>query len=89
MASYGRSSTAAAQATIWFTGAQIDYVAIKGTTTGKADIYLDGELKTTVDLDRRRAPAYQQDGLVQRHAPQHPAQREDRPQRRPAPAAST
>ena len=40
--SYGRASTAGASATIWFTGTQLDYIAFKGTTTGNADIYVDG-----------------------------------------------
>ena len=29
---------------------RIDYIGMKGTTTGKADIYLDGVKKATVDL---------------------------------------
>ena len=48
--SYGRSLTADATATIHFTGTRIDYIGFKGTTTGWVDIYLDGELKATIDL---------------------------------------
>ena len=48
--SYGRSSTAQASATIYFTGTRLDWVAMKGTTTGIADVYLDGVKVTTVNL---------------------------------------
>jgi IPT/TIG domain/PQQ-like domain len=48
--SYGRSSTANASATIYFTGTRLDWVAMKGTTTGIADVYLDGGKVATVNL---------------------------------------
>jgi hypothetical protein len=62
LASYGRSSTASASATIWFTGTQLDYIAFKGTTTGYADIYLDGVKVTgTTPINLYSSPvAYQQ-----------------------------
>ena len=40
--SYGRSSTSGASATIYFNGTRLDWIAMKGTTTGIADVYLDG-----------------------------------------------
>ncbi len=48
--SYGRSASSDASATIYFTGTRLDLYAMKGTTTGIADIYVDGVFKTTVDL---------------------------------------
>ena len=42
LGSYGRSSTSGASATIWFTGTRLDYIAMKGTTTGYAEIWVDG-----------------------------------------------
>ena len=60
--SYGRSSTSLASATIWFNGTQLDYIAFKGTTTGKADIYVDGVKVTgTTPINLYSSPvAYQQ-----------------------------
>lgn len=59
--SYGRSSTAGASATVWFTGTQIGYVAFKGTTTGKADVYIDNVKMNPAPIDLYSAtPAYQQ-----------------------------
>ena len=56
--SYGRSSTAGASATIWFTGTQLDYIAMKGTTTGYADIYVDGVKVTgTTPVNLAASPA--------------------------------
>ena len=49
-ASYGRASTASASATIWFTGTQLDWIGMKGTTTGMVDVWVDGVKKTTIDL---------------------------------------
>ena len=49
-ASYGRSSTANASATVYFTGTRLDWVAMKGTTTGIADVYVDGERVTAINL---------------------------------------
>ena len=54
---YGRSSTAGASATIYFTGTRLDWLAMKGTTTGIAVVYLDGAKKATVNL-AAAAPSY-------------------------------
>jgi uncharacterized protein YkwD len=48
--SYGRSSTSGASATIKFTGSRLDWIGMKGVTTGIADVYLDGVRKATIDL---------------------------------------
>ena len=48
--SYGRSSTSGASATIYFNGTRLDWIAMKGTTTGIADVYLDGAKVTTLNL---------------------------------------
>ncbi len=56
--SYGRSSTPDASATIYFTGTRLDWIAMKGTTTGIADVYLDDTKVTTIDLAAATA-AYQ------------------------------
>jgi hypothetical protein len=58
--SYGRSDTSGATATVWFNGTQIDWIAMKGTTTGTADVYLDGTKTAGVDLAAPSA-VYQQD----------------------------
>lgn len=58
--SYARSSTSGASVTVTFTGTRLDWIAMKGTTPGKADVYLDGVLKTTVNLASSTA-VYQQD----------------------------
>ena len=50
LGSYGRSNTAGASATIYFTGTRLDWIAMKGTTTGIAVVYLDGVKKTTINL---------------------------------------
>ena len=47
---YGRSSTAGAKATIYFTGTRIDWIGMKGTTPGIVDVYLDDVKKATLDL---------------------------------------
>lgn len=60
LASYGRSATAGASATIWFTGTRLDYIAMKGTTTGYADVYLDGIRITTINLSNPAGALYQQ-----------------------------
>jgi N-acetylmuramoyl-L-alanine amidase len=44
--SYGRSSTSGASTTIKFVGTRLDWIAMKGTTTGYADVYVDN-LKVT------------------------------------------
>jgi len=48
--SYARSSTPGALATVYFRGTRLDWTAVKGLTTGVADVYLDGVKKATVDL---------------------------------------
>jgi Peptidase family M23 len=49
--SYGRSATSLASATIYFTGTRLDWIAMEGTTTGKADVYVDGVKVTTTPID--------------------------------------
>jgi lipoprotein-anchoring transpeptidase ErfK/SrfK len=66
--SYGRSSTSGASVTVTFEGTRLDWIAMKGTTAGKADVYLDGVLKTTVDLAAATA-VYQQDVWSTRDLP--------------------
>jgi beta-N-acetylhexosaminidase len=58
--SYGRASSSGASATVYFTGTRLDWIGMKGTTTGSADVYVDGVLKTTVDLSAAAA-SYQVD----------------------------
>jgi cell wall-associated NlpC family hydrolase len=48
--SYGRSATAGASATIYFTGTRLDWIGMKGTTTGTAYVYLDGAKVATINL---------------------------------------
>ena len=48
--SYGRSCTSGASATIYFDGTRLDWIGMKGLTTGIADVYLDGVKKATIDL---------------------------------------
>jgi hypothetical protein len=48
--SYGRASTGGASATIYFTGTRLDWIGMKGTTTGIVDVYLDGVKQTSIDL---------------------------------------
>jgi eukaryotic-like serine/threonine-protein kinase len=50
LGSYGRSSAGGTSATIYFTGTRLDWIAMKGTTTGTADVYLDGVKKATINL---------------------------------------
>ena len=47
--SYQRSVTSGAAATIDFNGTRLDIIAMKGTTTGIVDVYLDGVKMVTVD----------------------------------------
>ena len=47
---YSRTSTSGGSVTLTFIGTRLSWIATKGTTTGKADVYLDGALQTTVDL---------------------------------------
>jgi SpoIID/LytB domain protein len=62
LGSYGRSNTTGASATIWFTGTQLDYIAFKGTTTGYAEIWVDGVKVTgSSPINLHASPAaYQQ-----------------------------
>jgi len=57
--SYGRASTSGASVTITFSGTRLDWIAMKGTTTGIADVYLDDVRKKTIDLANPTA-VYQQ-----------------------------
>ena len=50
LGSYGRSSTADAKATIYFTGTKIAWIGMKGSTPGIVDVYLDDVKKATLDL---------------------------------------
>jgi uncharacterized repeat protein (TIGR02543 family) len=52
---YGRSSTSGASATIYFKGTRLDWIGMKGTTTGYVDVYLDGVKKTTINLNASAA----------------------------------
>ena len=47
---YARASSGDASATIYFTGTRLDWIGMKGTTTGIVDVYLDGVKQTTIDL---------------------------------------
>jgi IPT/TIG domain/N-acetylmuramoyl-L-alanine amidase len=47
---YKRASASGASVTVTFVGTRLDWIAMKGTTAGLADVYLDGVFKTTVDL---------------------------------------
>jgi hypothetical protein len=59
---YGRSSTSGASATVWFVGTQLDWIAMEGTTTGKADVWVDGVKVTgSTPINLAASPAkYQQ-----------------------------
>lgn len=56
---YNRSSTSGASVTIAFEGTRLDWIAMKGTTTGIGDVYLDGEKKASINLANPTA-VYQQ-----------------------------
>jgi len=51
LGSYGRSSTAGATATIYFSGTKIAWIGMKGTTTGMVDVYLDSTTTKTTTID--------------------------------------
>jgi hypothetical protein len=55
------SSRAGATASLTFTGRSVEWIARKGPARGKAQIYINGVLKATVDL---YAPAYQNQRVV-------------------------
>jgi beta-lactam-binding protein with PASTA domain len=50
LGSYGRSSTGAASATIYFSGTRLAWIAVMATNTGIVDVYLDGVKTATVNL---------------------------------------
>jgi SpoIID/LytB domain protein len=56
--SYERSSTAGAYVVIPFNGTRLDWIGMKGTTTGMVDVYLDNVLQTTINL-YTSTPVYQ------------------------------
>ena len=56
--SYLRAGTAGSQVTIYFSGTRLDWIAMMGTTTGKADVYLDDVFVKTVNLSNS-TPLYQ------------------------------
>ncbi len=57
---YMRSNTSGSSATISFTGISLDWIAtMTGSTSGKADVYVDEEYIETVDLSSF-TPAFQQ-----------------------------
>ncbi len=48
--SYGRANATDSSVTIYFTGTRLDWIAMKGTTTGIADVYLDSVKVATINL---------------------------------------
>jgi hypothetical protein len=52
---YRRSSDSDASAIITFAGTRLDWITMKGTTTGLADVYLNDVYQTTVDLSSATA----------------------------------
>ena len=63
---------AGASATIYFTGTRLDWIAMKGTTTGIAVVYLDGVKKATINL-AATAAQLPCERLVHRHPGARPA----------------
>jgi hypothetical protein len=57
--SYSRSSAPGASATVYFHGTRLDWIGMKGTTTGVVDVYLDGVKKATVNLTGLTSATYQ------------------------------
>jgi subtilisin family serine protease len=53
--SYERANTNGSSATIYFNGDKLDWIAMKGTTTGIADVSLDGVFRTSIDLSATSA----------------------------------
>jgi len=47
---YARANTKGASVDIYFNGTSLTWIAMKGTSTGKADVYQDGVFKKTIDL---------------------------------------
>jgi IPT/TIG domain len=56
---YSRANTPDSSATIYFKGERLDWIAMKGTTTGKANVQLDNEPVQTVDLANPAGALYQ------------------------------
>ena len=56
--SYARANTAGASVNIAFNGTRLDWIATQTTTSGAADVYLDGAFVTTINLGNSAA-AYQ------------------------------
>ena len=57
---YARADSDDAAVSIHFNGTRLDWIGMMGTTTGIADVYLDGEFHSTVDLSSSVA-SYQVD----------------------------
>jgi IPT/TIG domain len=58
---YMRSSTAGAYVVVSFKGTQLDWIAMKGPSTGIADVYVDGSATKVATVDLRATSAsYQQ-----------------------------
>ena len=57
---YVRAKGSGTSAIICFEGTRLDWIAMRGTTTGKADVYLDNEFVQTVDLANPSGAIYQQ-----------------------------
>ena len=57
--SYARTNVSNAAVSITFSGQRLDWIAMEGTTTGSADVYLDNVFQTTVNL-ASPSPIYQQ-----------------------------
>jgi hypothetical protein len=58
--SYGRSATAGAAAAATFNGTRLDWIAMKGMTTGYAYVYLDGAFAPTATIDLTASSASSQ-----------------------------
>jgi hypothetical protein len=48
--SYRRANTKGSSVTIHYNGTRFDWIGMKGTSTGKADVYLDNGFQTTINL---------------------------------------
>ena len=70
--SYGRANSSGNSVTIYFNGTRFDWIAMKGTTTGKADVYLDDVFQATINLYRAEGAVYKQLVLVQGHHGRQP-----------------
>jgi hypothetical protein len=52
LGAYWRSTTPGASVTINFTGTRLDWIATIGVTLSKADVYVDGVKKATIEMHR-------------------------------------